>query len=129
MVSIGERNHITHERDRSLKNLLKKRFLSRWISPLDKSGNEVDSNPNNEGKFLNKRSTSMDFARPKESIACEDVVSGISEILNEIINEAKLVKTALGSSLPISWLGEGDAGYPGDNAGTNTTYQECTKGL
>ncbi|QHO38657.1 Myosin heavy chain-like protein [Arachis hypogaea] len=67
--------------------------------------------------------------RPKESIACEDVVSGISEILNEIINEAKLVKTALGSSLPISWLGEGDAGYPGDNAGTNTTYQECTKGL
>ncbi|KAL1317070.1 hypothetical protein HN51_069188 [Arachis hypogaea] len=157
MVSIGESKLITHERDGSLKNLLKKTYLSRWIGPLDKSGNEVNSNPNNEGKFLNKRSTSMDFARmkieiatfkesmeslecltssihrlrlslfkTKESVACEDVVSNISEVLNEIINEAKLVKTALGSSLPISWSGEGDAGYTGDNGGSGTPHQECS---
>ncbi|XLS75386.1 hypothetical protein HN51_032251 [Arachis hypogaea] len=132
IVSIGERKLITHKRDESLKNLLKKTYLSRWIGPLYKSGNEVDSNPNNEGKFLNKRTSCMDFARmkieistlkesmeslecltssihrlrlslfkTKKSVTCEDVVSSISEVLNEIINEAKFVKTALGSSLPI----------------------------
>ncbi|RYR33784.1 hypothetical protein Ahy_A10g048422 [Arachis hypogaea] len=160
IVSIGERKLITHKRDESLKNLLKKTYLSRWIGPLYKSGNEVDSNPNNEGKFLNKRTSCMDFARmkieistlkesmeslecltssihrlrlslfkTKKSVTCEDVVSSISEVLNEIINEAKFVKTALGSSLPISWSGEGDTGYTGDNASTGTTHQECTKGL
>ncbi|MED6119150.1 hypothetical protein PIB30_009252 [Stylosanthes scabra] len=158
VVSIGERKLVTHERDGSLRNILKKTYLSRWIGPLDKSGNEVDSNPNNEGKFLSKRSTSMDFARmkieiatlkesmeslecltssihrlrlslfkTKESVASEDEVSSVLEALNEIISEAKLVKTALGSSLPISWSVDGDAGYSGDNAGSSGTgHQECS---
>ncbi|XP_057736792.1 uncharacterized protein LOC130954074 [Arachis stenosperma] len=71
----------------------------------------------------------LSLFKTKKSVACEDVVSSISEVLNEIINEAKFVKTALGSSLPISWSGEGDTGYTGDNASTGTTHQECAKGL
>ncbi|XP_072061200.1 uncharacterized protein [Arachis hypogaea] len=71
----------------------------------------------------------LSLFKTKKSVTCEDVVSSISEVLNEIINEAKFVKTALGSSLPISWSGEGDTGYTGDNASTGTTHQECTKGL
>ena len=63
VVRIGEGKLVARERDGSLRNLLKKTYLRRWIGPLDVSGSEVDSNPNNERKFLNQRSSSMDFAR------------------------------------------------------------------
>lgn len=34
--------------------------------------------------------------------------TGLSEAVKDIITEAKLVKTALGSSLPISWSADAD---------------------
>ncbi|KAJ8769025.1 hypothetical protein K2173_024021 [Erythroxylum novogranatense] len=43
------------------------------------------------------------IVKVKESIPCVDNFLGISEALDNIISEAKIVKTALGSSLPISW--------------------------
>lgn len=46
----------------------------------------------------------------KELITSEDTVGGVSEALDDIITEAKLVKTALGSSLPVSWSAETDVG-------------------
>lgn len=63
VVDTGERKLVSRERDGSLRNLLKKTYLRRWIGPLDASGNEVDSSLNNEGDFFNQRSSSMDFAR------------------------------------------------------------------
>jgi hypothetical protein len=62
-VDTGERKLVIRERDGTLKNLLKKSYLKRWIGPLDVSGKEVESSPNNEGNFFNQRSNSVDFAR------------------------------------------------------------------
>lgn len=156
-VDSGERKLVIRERDGTLKNLLKKSYLRRWIGPLDASGKEVDSSPNNEGKFFNQRSSSVDFARMKienatlkesmdsmehltssihrlrlslwkvkESVTSEGTVSGVSEVLNGAINEAKLLRTALGSSLPISWSVETEVGYTGDSEGVDTVHQQCS---
>lgn len=62
-VDTGERNLVIRERDGTLKNLLKKSYLRRWISPVDVGGKEVDSSPDNEGKSFIQRSSSVDFAR------------------------------------------------------------------
>ncbi|WJX54557.1 hypothetical protein P8452_40426 [Trifolium repens] len=154
-VDTGERKLVIRERDGTLKNLLKKSYLKRWIGPLDVSGKEVDSSPNNEGNFFNQRSNSVDFARMKienatlkesmdsmehlissihrlrlslwkvkESVASEGTVSSVLEVLNGVINEAKLLRTALGSSLPISWSVETEVGYTGDREGVDTVHQE-----
>lgn len=55
----------------------------------------------------------------KESVTSGGTVSSVLEALDDIINEAKLVKTALGSSLPVSWSAEADGesfGESMDNA-------------
>lgn len=39
------------------------------------------------------------------------MVTSLSETVNNIIYEAKLVKTALGSSLPISWSADADVEF------------------
>uniref|UniRef100_A0A2P2MFQ4 Uncharacterized protein LOC105129798 isoform X4 n=1 Tax=Rhizophora mucronata TaxID=61149 RepID=A0A2P2MFQ4_RHIMU len=52
--------------------------------------------------------------KAKDSVMCEDNVTGVSEELDVIISEAKLVKTALGSSLPVSWSAEVDDTSIGD---------------
>ncbi|KAH1164515.1 hypothetical protein AAZX31_01G227400 [Glycine max] len=157
VVNTGDRQLVTRERDGTLKNLLKKSYLRRWIGPLDVSGNEVDSSSNNEGKIFNHRSSSMDFARMKienatlkesmesmerltssihrlrlsllkatESVISEGTISGVSEILNDVIHEAELLRTALGSSLPTSWSAEADISYIGYNVGSDTGHQECS---
>ncbi|TKY71238.1 golgin subfamily B member isoform X1 [Spatholobus suberectus] len=157
VVNTGERRLVTRERDGTLKNLLKKSYLRRWIGPLDVSGNEVDSGSNNEGKFFNHRSSSMDFARmkienatlkesmesmehltssirrlrlsllkAKESVTSEGTISGVSEILHDVIHEAELLRTALGSSLPTSWSVETDISYIGYSVGSDTGHQECS---
>ncbi|WJX59943.1 hypothetical protein P8452_45210 [Trifolium repens] len=154
-VDTGERKLVIRERDGTLKNLLKKSYLKRWIGPLDVGGKEVDSSPHNEGNFLNQRSSSVDFARMKienatlkesmdsmehltssihrlrlslwkvkESVTSEGSVSSVLEVLNGVINEAKLLRTALGSSLPISWSVETEVGYTGDREGVDTVHQE-----
>ncbi|KAJ6302605.1 hypothetical protein OIU77_016657 [Salix suchowensis] len=51
----------------------------------------------------------------KESDAREGTITGLLEGLNDIISEARLVKTALGSSLPISWSAEADDASIGES--------------
>ncbi|XP_058190245.1 uncharacterized protein LOC131307641 isoform X2 [Rhododendron vialii] len=51
----------------------------------------------------------LSLLKVKESATFEDSLSGASETLNSIVTEAKLVKTALGSSLPVSWSAGADA--------------------
>lgn len=46
----------------------------------------------------------------KESVTSEGPATSVLEALKDIINEAKLIKTALSSSLPISWSGEVNTG-------------------
>ncbi|MCH87698.1 kinesin-like protein KIF20B-like [Trifolium medium] len=60
----------------------------------------------------------------KESVTAEGTVSSVLEVLNGVINEAKLLRTALGSSLPISWSIETEVGYIGDREGVDTVHQE-----
>lgn len=48
----------------------------------------------------------------KESVSSgETILASLLETLDNIINEAKLVKTALGSSLPVSWSAEADEDF------------------
>lgn len=42
----------------------------------------------------------------------------MSDSLDEIITDAKLVKTALGSSLPLSWSADADDGSIGETIGS-----------
>ncbi|KAL5167804.1 hypothetical protein HKD37_11G030122 [Glycine soja] len=49
----------------------------------------------------------------KESVILDGTISGVSEILNE----AELLRSALGSSLPTSWSLEADISYIGYNVG------------
>lgn len=51
----------------------------------------------------------------KELATSEDTIGSMSETLDDIITEAKLVKTALGSSLPVSWIAESDDGSINEN--------------
>ncbi|KAG6789708.1 hypothetical protein POTOM_005827 [Populus tomentosa] len=51
----------------------------------------------------------------KESDTREGTSTGLLEALNDIISEARLVKTALGSSLPISWSAEADDASVGES--------------
>ncbi|XP_062176354.1 uncharacterized protein LOC133881440 isoform X2 [Alnus glutinosa] len=148
LADIGGKKLVT-ERDGKLKNLLKRTYLGRWIGPLDVSGHEAEVHQNNEGKLFSRRSNSMDFARmkiehatlkesmeimehltssihrlrlsllkAKESVS-EGTVTSISEALDDVINEAKLVKIALGSSLPISWSAEADVGSIDESIGND----------
>ncbi|XP_024440334.2 uncharacterized protein LOC7470751 isoform X3 [Populus trichocarpa] len=51
----------------------------------------------------------------KESDTREGTSTGLLEALNDIISEARLVKTALGSSLPVSWSAEADDASIGES--------------
>ncbi|KAG5122935.1 hypothetical protein JHK82_029672 [Glycine max] len=62
----------------------------------------------------------------KESVILEVTISGVSEILNDVIHGAELLRSALGSSLPTSWSLEADISYIGYNAGSDTGHQECS---
>lgn len=91
-------------------------------------GGAVEAHPSSDGGISGRKSSdSMDIARMrienatlKESLdSMEHITSsihrlrlailqakesvGISEALEDVISEAKLVKTALGSCLPVSW--------------------------
>ncbi|KAK3011923.1 hypothetical protein RJ639_010501 [Escallonia herrerae] len=49
----------------------------------------------------------VSLSEVKDVVMCEETVSGKSA-LDNIVTEAKLVKTSLGSSLPVSWSAETD---------------------
>ncbi|XP_056160841.1 uncharacterized protein LOC115690332 isoform X3 [Syzygium oleosum] len=127
LVSTGEKRQQAHEQDGKLRNLLKRTYLKRWITAGDVGG-AGEAHPSSDGSIAGRKSSySMDIARMrienatlKESLdSMEHITSsihrlrltllqakesvGISEALEDVISEAKLVKTALGSCLPVSW--------------------------
>ncbi|XP_057496676.1 uncharacterized protein LOC130781488 isoform X1 [Actinidia eriantha] len=57
----------------------------------------------------------LSLLKVKESVTSEDTVTGMAEALEDIVTEAKLVKTALGSSLPVGWSAEADVEPTGDS--------------
>ncbi|KAJ4831560.1 hypothetical protein Tsubulata_029493 [Turnera subulata] len=128
LADTREKKLLHFEGDGRLKNLLKKTNLRRWIS-----GNDSETEPISETTFQNRRSNNVNFARMmienatlKESLEnMEHLNSSIHRLrlallkvkesdskmckaLDDIIYEAKLLKTALGSSLPVSWPAEAD---------------------
>ncbi|GFY90057.1 hypothetical protein Acr_07g0002540 [Actinidia rufa] len=56
----------------------------------------------------------LSLLKVKELVTSEDTVTGMAEALEDIVTEAKLVKTALGSSLPVGWSAEADVEPTGD---------------
>ncbi|XVE93516.1 hypothetical protein REPUB_Repub01dG0201400 [Reevesia pubescens] len=125
---VADRRIVTHERDGRLRNLLNKTYLRRWVGALDARGNRAEAQPNSMdfarmrigNATLKESMECMDHLTSKlhklhlallkvtESITSECTDTGASEAIDEIITEAKLVKTALGSSLPVSLSAEGD---------------------
>lgn len=123
----GEKKIAAHQQDGKLRNILKRTYLKRWITVGD-FGGAAEAHPSSDGGISGRKSSdSMDIARMrienatlKESLdSMEHITSsihrlrlailqakesvGISETLEDVISEAKLVKTALGSCLPVSW--------------------------
>ncbi|KAI3702320.1 hypothetical protein L6452_28054 [Arctium lappa] len=134
-VLIGsEEKSMIHDKDGRLKSLLKKTYFSQWVNPLSSHGSEGGTHQEHAHHISKKSSSStMDFARMKieytalkESLESmghltnsihrlrlslvkvkeSDAVGGKSEIIENVVTEAKLLKTALGSSLPVSWSAE-----------------------
>ncbi|KAL5561389.1 hypothetical protein UlMin_031136 [Ulmus minor] len=135
----GDKRLVPFEREGRLKNLLKKTHLRRWVGALDFRGNEAEDRNMDfarmkiENATLKESIESMDhlttsihrlrlsLEKAKQSVASEGTLAITLEPLNEIINEAKLVKTALGSSLPISWSAGADVGLDGEDVGSKAS--------
>ncbi|KAK6253417.1 hypothetical protein QUC31_015137 [Theobroma cacao] len=138
LAEVANRRIITSERDGRLRNLLKKTYLRRWVGAIDARGSEAEAQPSSmdfarmriENATLRESMGSLEhltsavhrlrlsLLKVTESITSEGTDSSSSEALDEIVTEAKLVKTALGSSLPVSWSAEGDGELIGENAGS-----------
>ncbi|KAL4346789.1 hypothetical protein GQ457_17G003490 [Hibiscus cannabinus] len=128
LAEVADRRVVAYEKDGKLKNMLKKTYLRRWVGALDAGGNEAEPPPNsmdfvrlrNENATLKENMESIDYLtstvhrlrlsllKETELVNSIDTAASASLTLDEIITEAKLVKTALGSSLPVSWSAEGD---------------------
>ncbi|XP_020532424.1 uncharacterized protein LOC105650792 isoform X4 [Jatropha curcas] len=144
LIDSGEKRLFAHEKDGRLRNLLKRTYLRRWIGTVE-GGHEEITNLNSERNFSSRRSNSIDFARMKienatfkeiidsiehltttihrlrisllkvkESVGCESAL-GSGEALGDIISETKLLKTALSSTLPVSWSAEADDSLIGES--------------
>ncbi|KAJ6671108.1 MYOSIN HEAVY CHAIN-LIKE PROTEIN [Salix viminalis] len=141
----GERRLSNHERDGKMRNLLKRTYLRRWMGTLDtgneahastsgagsfsgKRSNDIDfARMKIENATLKESMENMDhlisaiqrlrlaLLKVKKSDTREGTVSGLPVALDDIISEARLVKTALGSSLPISWSAEADDASIGES--------------
>ncbi|XP_021892323.1 uncharacterized protein LOC110810441 isoform X2 [Carica papaya] len=59
----------------------------------------------------------LELLRVKESVSSGDTLTSMSAALSDITTEANLVKTALGSSLPVRWSADSDTGSISDNMG------------
>ncbi|XP_021277781.1 protein Spindly-B isoform X2 [Herrania umbratica] len=138
LAEAANRRIITYERDGRLRNLLKKTYLRRWVGAIDARESEAEAQPSSmdfarmriENATLKESMESMDhltstvrrlrlsLLKVTESITSEGADSSSSEALDEIVTEAKLVKTALGSFLPVSWSAEGDGELIRENMGS-----------
>ncbi|KAL5706742.1 hypothetical protein ACHQM5_024870 [Ranunculus cassubicifolius] len=105
-----------HGKDGKLKNMLKKTYLGHWMSRTDYGGADA---------HLDFARLKIENATLKESIeSMEHLTSSVNRLrrslskakdsssLENIITEATHVKTALGSSLPVSWSAEADDSEP-----------------
>ncbi|XP_023553791.1 kinetochore protein SLK19 isoform X1 [Cucurbita pepo subsp. pepo] len=131
-----ERKLVSHEREGKLKGLLKASYLRRWVGMPEISGSEAAVYVDNEENYSSRKSAvdfarmkienatlresiesmeqlttsihrlRLSLLKAKESGTSEGPTSSVLEALKGIINEAKLIKTALSSSLPISWSAE-----------------------
>lgn len=129
------------EKDGRIKNLLKRTYLRNWVVGYDGThadahvnheGNFNDKKSNYNMDFarmkienatLRESLESMEhlttsvhrlrisLLKVKESASADGTNISLSEALDQIVSGAKLIKTALGSSLPISWSGETDGSY------------------
>ncbi|KAG6421919.1 hypothetical protein SASPL_118479 [Salvia splendens] len=127
-VETAERRMVP-EKDGKLKSLLRKSYLTRWVGGSD--GSDILAHRHNEkphqvdfarmkieNATLKESLDSMEhllssvrrlrisLLKVKESVAGKDENMRCSEDLEQVIAEANLLKTALGSSLPVSWLAE-----------------------
>ncbi|KAJ6409454.1 hypothetical protein OIU84_009036 [Salix udensis] len=141
----GERRLSNHERDGKMRNLLKRTYLRHWMGTLDtgneahastsgagsfsgKRSDDMDfARMKIENATLKESMENMDhlisaiqrlrlaLLKVKKSDTREGTVSGLPVALDDIISEARLVKTALGSSLPVSWSAEADDASIGES--------------
>ncbi|GMJ06822.1 maternal effect embryo arrest 13 [Hibiscus trionum] len=147
LAEVADRRIVTYEKDGKLKNLLKKTYLRRWVGALDAGGNEAEAPPNSmdfislriENATLKESMESIDYLtstvhrlrlsllKVTELINSEDTDTSASLTLDEIITEAKLVRTALGSSLPVSWSAEGDGESMGEGIDIEASdmFEDC----
>ncbi|KAL2945239.1 UvrABC system protein B [Bienertia sinuspersici] len=138
--SLGERRIVASERDGRLKNFLKRSSLKRWLGTEENS--PPIAHPNLEAEqYLNRGSNhSMNDARLRIEIATlkesmqnlERLTSDIrklrvsliqhNKVLDEIIREAEMVKTALSAALPLSWSGDGDVASSSEIVEENSNH-------
>ncbi|PSS29264.1 Sporulation-specific protein [Actinidia chinensis var. chinensis] len=143
LAEIGEKR-IVQERDGRLRNLMKKTYLKRWMGTVGSPGNEAEAHLNYEGNksfsyrmdiarmkienaTLKESLESMEhltsaicrlrlsLLKVQESITSGGTVTGALEALDDIVGEAKLMRTAFGISLPVSWSAEADARLTGES--------------
>ncbi|KAG9440566.1 hypothetical protein H6P81_020731 [Aristolochia fimbriata] len=141
-VNSGEKGVAPGEK---LKGLLKRTYLRRWMGQANLHGdessiyNEESSKKLNSSDFarlkvenatLHESMTCIEhlttsihrlrvsLLKAKDALTSSSSVGMITQTLDNIISEAKLIRTALGSSLPVSWSAEAEFnpqdGHPKD---------------
>eukprot|EP00252_Welwitschia_mirabilis_P000833 TRINITY_DN10818_c0_g1_i1.p1 TRINITY_DN10818_c0_g1~~TRINITY_DN10818_c0_g1_i1.p1 ORF type:complete len:496 (-),score=135.30 TRINITY_DN10818_c0_g1_i1:336-1673(-) len=128
-----------NERESKGRHLLKNTFLKQWLRGIDIVGSKaITSLEDGKTATTSKSKDAMEFARLKvENASLQENMSTLEHltsvihrlhlsllkikedaksssansfhIVEEIISEAQHIKTALGSSLPVSWLAESDS--------------------
>ncbi|KAK6159204.1 hypothetical protein DH2020_006518 [Rehmannia glutinosa] len=140
---IGERKN-AQEKDGKLKNLLKRTYLTRWVGGSDGSDADYEQPKHHmdfarmkiENATLKESLESMEHLlssvrrlrislfKVKDSAEAKSENTSCFETLGRIMAEANLVKTALGSSLPISWSAEIDRSYDIKDGGLDSGYDK-----
>nr|XP_043628198.1 paramyosin isoform X2 [Erigeron canadensis] len=130
VATVSDEKSVFHDKDGRLKGLLRKAYFSQWISPHQQNAQNISSTSTMdfarmkiEYSALKESLESMEhltssirrlrlsLVKVKDSIPAEEDTAGKkSEIIENVVTEAKLLKTALGSSLPVSWSAEADNG-------------------
>lgn len=139
-VDTVERKLVANEREGKLKGLLKGTYLRRWVGTPEISGSGAAAHVDNEEKYSSRKSAvdfarmkienatlresiesmeqltssihrlRLSLLKAKESVTSEGPATSVLESLKGIINEAKQIKTALSSSLPIIWSADVNTG-------------------
>ncbi|KAF3792176.1 hypothetical protein EJ110_NYTH12068 [Nymphaea thermarum] len=141
----GHRQGHAFDKEGKIRSMFRRSYLKQWIGLSDGQGNSTVTNANNrDNRSSTTSSYSLDLAilprgpsmhvsiyngpdsmRNVKALEVEvsKMDSGSLENLDGIIFEANLIKTALGSSLPVSWSAEAENGSPNgpaaDDLGAN----------